>query len=371
MTFLYVDGGASLRSSLPSSVCATNLTGDQTAVNGQHGFYNAASSVSKLTLYASDGHFNGLKIEWHDGSSDTGVAHNADFKGTDDPQTLELNRGETVKRVDVFTGEDKRVVGVRIVTTQGTDKTLGQGTGTLTSLSGQALGTGILSGVFGHEGWGLNSLGFLFSNDIVSESLTNLVWHLDEQQLLTQQPLALQHATVINNSDVTQSVQVSFSASTSDADQWSREDSRSFGQSFTVGVEGDFSPVKVSASTTISFEEGYTVSKGGTHERTTDHALTTTLVVEPHKAQEAHAQVTASRVSVPWAATWTQTLSNGATSESQITGVFTGTALDDYRVVFDATTAVPAGSPPGVSTTHQDANPTGATQVLSAGVTLV
>ena len=342
MTWAYTDGGDKNPPGQIANLTAIGPAGDVSPQNGQHWYYCLTDSVRSLTLYWAGDHFNGCKITFYDGSADQGSEYNPGLNGSSNPQTINLNRGEKINKIEVRS--DGVVKYILICTDQGQSVQFGDinCTGSQTVWSSTNLGTGILQGLFGHEGTWLNSVGFIFSKSIMSEELTDFNWHIDRSELASDQVVAVQSAVATNRSSVQQQNLMNLGVTVTESRDWSRTDGRTFGQKLTVSCEFSGSIGKAGASLELSFEESYTDTKGGSISRSINYGDTVQVNVPPHSQIKASAMMRESKYTIPFDAMWTKTMSDGSVDSTRVYGSLAGVAYQDYVVSYGPDTPIPA-----------------------------
>lgn len=356
--WFYVDGHQRVADTFdPETVAVVGPVGDNNPANGQHGWCHSNTSVQQLTLYWDNGQCSGVEVDFYDaGSHFSGDSPNSP-NSRDNGSTLTLNRGEKVTYLEMRTRGDNFITMVHFKTDQGQDVTLGDSgsNGPQTVFTGDRLGTGILVGVFGHTGSLFNSLGFIFSLQETGETLTNFTWYPQNAIMLSQNVIALQDISVVNSSNSPQSVNMDLSVSITVQTGWSSTSGVTFTQSLTITAQ---LPV-VSVSGSVSFAENTTTTKSTDTSRTVVYTTQASVTTQPRTEQKAHAEITETKMNIPWQATWTKSYSDGTSSNQVITGLYTGVSYQGYNVVYDPSSPLPSSMPlvNGVSSSSEAVSP--------------
>ncbi|XP_029015056.2 aerolysin-like protein [Betta splendens] len=183
------------------------------------------------------------------------------------------------------------------------------------------VGSGICLGVMGRSGADIDSLGFIFINDIKSSVLTNVNYptlHQVTPQIATEEIKSL---TYTNNSDLTQSFSVETSKTLFKKSSWS----------VTNKLEQNFNiQVKAGIPNIVEFSAGFSLTMGVENryelENSEEKKETFTFKVEilPRKTALVHISIGRATVDLPYTGIVEVTCKNGDVLRFNTSGTYNG-----------------------------------------------
>ncbi|XP_061434238.1 aerolysin-like protein [Lethenteron reissneri] len=183
------------------------------------------------------------------------------------------------------------------------------------------VGSGVCLGVGGRAGADIDSMGFLFINDIKSSVIQNMNYPTLHQVRPNVQMEAIKDLKYTNNTSIVQSHTFLTSKKITKTSSWSTTNSMEFTFSLTVSAG---IPEVVEVETGFSF----TVGSSSTHklENTEEwmETLTFPVCVPPHKTVTVVAKIGRANIDLPYTALLRITCMNGALFDVPLSGVYKG-----------------------------------------------
>ncbi|MEI7867642.1 MAG: ETX/MTX2 family pore-forming toxin [Candidatus Methylumidiphilus sp.] len=163
--------------------------------------------------------------------------------------------------------------------------------------------------------------------------LTKLEYHVKAAKIIQSGPLQLFRQTLINDTDVTQSSEISGSETVTETRGWNDSQGIKIGvsatQKFTAGI-----PLACGSETTISLsvEVNRQYSWNESYSKSKSESWKSTLVVPPHHTYVALVTARITTLAVPYTLTATALFKSGAKIPVFIHGIYVGTNSHDTRV---------------------------------------
>ncbi|XP_078471050.1 aerolysin-like protein isoform X2 [Lampetra planeri] len=183
------------------------------------------------------------------------------------------------------------------------------------------VGSGVCLGVGGRAGADIDSMGFLFINDIKSSVIQNMNYPTMHQVLPNVQMEEIKEMEYINDTSIMQSHTFQSSKKITKMSSWSTTNSIEFTFSLTVSAG---IPEVVAVETGFSFTVGSssTYKIENTEERM--ETLTFPVSVPPHKTITVVASIGRANIDLPYTALLRITCMNGALFDVPLRGVYKG-----------------------------------------------
>ncbi|XP_029018660.1 natterin-3-like [Betta splendens] len=160
-----------------------------------------------------------------------------------------------------------------------------------------------------------------FSNDVVSEDISDVKYKMNQAKIYTFPPKTIDTSSISNNQCQLVSKTVTLTTTTQVSQKWDHSFSLQMGvkKTFTAGI-----PTIASGQIELSMQVSYQFTTGTTHTESNSHSVSIKYDVPPNNLCTVKMVGRKSEVTVPYTARLRRTYRNGETREASFTGTYKG-----------------------------------------------